>query len=96
MSKKITIEFTLNRETKIPKMWRDSIPSSGSADDAVEYIRTLYNVEVNGIELIKYLKSTGGWNSDELLDHDANIDRLIWLSTLDCKENKSNHWYMGE
>ena len=94
--KKKTVIFKLHAETKIPKEWRDSVPSSGPADDAVEYLCKKYNVECLEQDAIKYLKLTGGWSLDELQYHDRNIERLVWISTLDCKEQNTCYWYMGE
>jgi len=93
--KRKVIKYKLHSEVKLPKKFIDSIPRQGRADDAVKDIQTIYNVECDKDELIKYLKSTGGWSLDELQDHDDNIDRLIWISCLDCQEQSTTCWYMG-
>ena len=93
---KETIVYKLNQEVELPQDFIDSIPSQGRADDAVKDIQESYSVECDETDLIKYLKSTGGWDESELQDHDSNIDRLIWISCLDCQEQNTTYWYMGE
>ncbi len=89
--KKVT--FKLHTETKIPKYWIDNIPSSGAADSAVEHIKELYDIEVSDDDLKQCLESYTDWDTS---NRDDNIDRLIWIATLDCKENNEKYWYMGE
>jgi hypothetical protein len=93
---KTTIEFKLHQETELPQDFIDSVPRSGRADEAVKYIQYDYNVECDKEDLIKFLKSYGAWESSELQDHNDNIDRLIWLACLDCQENETTYFYMGE
>lgn len=90
------ITFKLDSETIIPQDWIDIMPTSGKADYAVAEIKEAYNVVVNKDGLKKYLKRFGAWNTEELSDHSNNIDRLIWIATLECKENDTNVFYMGE
>jgi hypothetical protein len=90
-----TITYTLHGKTKLPKKFINAIPRSGQADSSVADLRTMYNVECNPSHLVEYLKSYGSWGDSELQNHDDNIDRLIWLSCLDCQENNTNYFYMG-
>lgn len=92
---KIAIKYKLNTEVELPQDFIDSIPSQGRADDAVKDIQCLYDVQCDEKELILYLKSMGAWSESELQDHDSNIDRLIWLSCLDCQEQNTIYFYMG-
>jgi hypothetical protein len=87
-----TIIFKMYSETIIPQEWMDYVPESGPADYAVECLRERYKVVVNKVKLKEYLKQFG---FDALEDHEDNIDRLIWMATLDCKENETNVFYMG-
>ncbi len=91
-----TVIFKLHSETIIPQDWIETMPMSGAADYAVSEIKSTYKVVVSKENVKKYLKAFGAWDTKELLDHDKNIDRLIWLATLDCKENNNNVFYMGE
>jgi hypothetical protein len=94
--KRKTIEFKLHGETELPQNLIDSIPSSGAADNAVAEARQYFNIEVPENDLRRFLKRYGAWDAEELSDHDANIDRLIWLACLDCRENETTYFYMGE
>ena len=89
------VVFHFGQETKIPQEWIDSVPRSGPADDAVGYLAGGYGVQVSEGDLKKYLKEYGAWDADELSDHYANIERLIWLASLECQENDTNYFYMG-
>lgn len=91
-----TLKFKLNNETYIPKSIWSCVPQSGPADAAIADLRTIVHVEVSLEDSQKYLRTTGTWELEELLDLDCNIDRLLWLACLDCRENKTNYWYMGE
>lgn len=88
-------KFEFNGEIKIPKKWRDIMPESGPAESAVATIRTQYHVIANEKNLYNYLKRLGCWSHEELLFHDHNIDRLIWVATLDCIENETCWFYGG-
>lgn len=92
MSKK-KIKFNLHKETKIPKYWMDNIPESGAADSAVAHIRELYEIVVSDSDLVACISNYSDWDTS---NRDDNIDRLIWIATLDCKENNESYWYMGE
>lgn len=91
-----TIEFKLNEETELPQEVIDSIPMSGQADNAAAELRQDYNFDVSLDDSIKFLSSYGAWNKEELQDLDSNIDRIIWLACLDCQENNTTFFYMGE
>lgn len=94
-NKKIVIKYKLNTEVELPQDFIDSIPSQGQADDSVRDIQALYDVQCDEKELIKFLSSYGAWSESELQDHGSNIDRLIWLSCLDCQEQRTLYFYMG-
>jgi hypothetical protein len=34
------------------------------------------------------LKETGGWDDDELQDHDTNLDRILWIAAGDILDRK--------
>ena len=89
------VRFKANSEVKLPKAMVYSVPMGGPADSAIEAIRREYTIEADREEAIKYLRSTGGWEVDELQDHDENLDRLVWLACLDCQAQKTLYWYMG-
>lgn len=38
--------------------------------------------------LRKELRETGAWRDSELLDHDTNLTRVLWLACCDINENQ--------
>ena len=93
---KTTITFKLNKEIELPQMFVDSIPSTGQADSYVEDLLQDYNVECSKQDALTYLKSVGAWSNEELANHDENLERLVWIACLECQENETNFFYMGE
>ena len=70
----------------------DSVPSSGQCDDAVKIIAKKPYIErqfaaIDNSVLIKELSEYGAWDDIELQDKQANIERIIWISCGDIKEN---------
>ena len=96
MSTKQKLQFRLHKETEFPQDLIDGIPSSGPADEFIDQAMSSYHVDCSLDDSIKYLKTFGVWSIDELQDLDANISRLLWTALLDCKEQNTNYWYMGE
>jgi len=90
------IIFKINSECELPMDFINAIPRSGAADDSVDWLIKNYDVECPEVDAITYLERVGAWDSNELKDHEANLGRLIWIACLECQENKSKYWYMGE
>jgi hypothetical protein len=91
-----TITLKLNKETELPQNLIDDAPKQGSFDAYAEYILDTYDIDVSLQDSIAYLKRFGAWESDELQDLETNKARLMWIACLDCKEQKTTDWYMGE
>lgn len=91
-----TISFKLHSETKLPKKVIRDAPSQGAFDSYAEYLLQAYNVEVTLQDSITFLRSYGAWDNSELQDLQANKARILWLACLDCKEQKTQFFYMGE
>lgn len=91
-----TLKFKLHSEIEFPQDLVDGAPTQGPFDSYADEILQDFHVEVSLADSIKYLKSTGGWEASELQDLETNKARLLWLALLDCKENESTFWYMGE
>jgi len=90
------LAFTINEETEIPQDLIDGAPSQGPFDEYAAWILQNYAVNVSLADSIKFLKSYGAWDASELQDLETNKARILWLSCLDCKENKTNYFYLGE
>jgi hypothetical protein len=79
-------------EIKLTKACLDSFPRTGSQDDAVdEWVEKLRPyLDTIPADVIKaYLKSTGGWEEEELTDPEANLRRYLWLAVGNCLEQKA-------
>lgn len=92
---KPVLQYKYNDYIKIPDNIINEAPSSGPFDDYAEYLIGAYDIDATVEETRKYLKSLGAWAPDELEDHYINLQRLLWVSILDCKAEKTNFWYMG-
>jgi hypothetical protein len=68
----------------------------GAFDEYGEWIVETYNIEVSEEDVRKFLKSYGAWDAEDLKDYDVNLLRLVWIATLNCKENETTYFYMGE
>ena len=89
------LRFRYGKETKIPRVILKDAPRSGPFDDYGASILADYDIDVPLEDSIKYLKNIGCWEPEELQDLEANKARLIWLSVMECLENKTNLFYMG-
>jgi len=63
----------------------------GPCDDDIAYLRTLPKIkrqlaQVDPDILRCELKDYGAWDADELADHDANLDRVLWIACCDIRE----------
>ena len=96
MKAKTVVKFELHGETEIPQDMIDSVPRSGPADTAVSDLRQVYEIEVSHEDVKLFLRSYGALDDEELANFDDCIDRLIWLACLDCRENDTTYFYMGE
>jgi hypothetical protein len=92
----LTLEFKLHHEIEFPQDLIDKTPSQGPFDSYAEYVLGAYDVQVSLDDSIAYLKCIGAWDLRELQDLELNKGRLVWIALLDCKENETNYWYMGE
>lgn len=61
---------------------QDLIDCGGGGDalPAVQYVLQTYNVAGDPADCREYLKGYGAWEDDELADHAANLERLVWLT----------------
>lgn len=90
------ITYQLHRETEIPSELIQDAPSTGPFDEYADYILSRYHVDVTLEDSIAYLKRIGAWQADELQDLELNKAKLLWISILDCKEQQTTYWHMGD
>lgn len=58
---------------------------AGPCDDDIAWLRTQNRVQeeldrIPADDLCDELKEYGAWSEEELADHDANLDRILWLA----------------
>jgi hypothetical protein len=80
------IDLTINLDDAL------ACSHSGQCDSDVEWLRQQpYIIEqLNGIKpqlLINILREYGAWDDGDLADHEANLDRLVWIACCDTAEN---------
>lgn len=74
---RFTIELTLD-DAKTGR-------HQGRCDDDIAWLRTQERVQaelerIPADDLRAELKEYGAWDKQELADHDANLDRILWLA----------------
>lgn len=87
-----------NDFTEFPQDWIDSIPKQGAADTAISQIMMHNTVRCNRVAAIRYLANIG-FDEPEELEQETDetlTSRVLWIALLDCRENDTNEWYMGE
>ena len=60
----------------------------GPADEAVAYVLRQHDITGDEADCAAYLKGYGAWEDDELLDHDTNLSRLVWLAGCNLREGE--------
>ena len=62
----------------------------GPADDAVAAWVNWLDFEAPPWLLRGYLKGYGAWSAAELCDHQANLQRLLWVWANDCRDDEDD------
>ena len=92
------ITFKLNEFTELPQDRIDSLPRWGSCDTAISQIMMFDTVKCDRSDAINYLTHIG-YDDPEQLQIESNetlTGRVLWLACLDCRDNGSTQFYMGE
>lgn len=93
---KFTINF--NDFTEFPQDWIESLPKYGACDTAISQIMLHNTVRCNRVEAISFLTNIGYDEPEELAQEsdETLTSRVLWIALLDCRENDTTEWYMGE
>lgn len=78
-------------ELRIPKPIIRSCSHSGPCDDDIAAARRKASIRVqldavDADTLRHELREYGAWDADDLADHDANLNRLLWIACCDLAE----------
>lgn len=65
---------------------------SGACDLDIQELRQTASIrrqlaKVHPTTLLQELQDYGAWDASELQDHNANLNRLLWLACADVTEN---------
>lgn len=79
-------------ELKLTKKEANIGSHQGPCDNDIAYLKTLPHIKrqldkIDKDVLIKELGEYGAWNDGELLNHEANLDRILWIACGDILEN---------
>lgn len=91
-----TLYFKINASTRIPWCLIKKAPRTGPFDDFAEEVLKEYCVDITLEDSILFLKPTGAWELEELQDLETNKRRVLWISILDCVDQGSNWFYLGQ
>jgi hypothetical protein len=78
-------------ELQMTRVQAESCSHPGPCDDDVSALRKVPAIK-RQLDKLKpdvvaaCLKETGGWGVEELSDHEANLDRLLWIAACDISE----------
>lgn len=66
---------------------------SGACDLDIAELRTMAHIDnqlkaIDPVLLISELKEYGAWDSEELANHEDNLDRLLWLACGDLVDQQ--------
>ena len=66
--------------------------ASGDAQNAVDYVMAAFDVTGEEEDCRDYLRGYGAWEDEDLVDHDRNLERLVWLAGCEMKEGGVAHF----
>jgi len=71
--------------------------ASGSVDEAVDYWIKKLSFDAPPWLLRDHLQGYGAWDTAQLCDHQANLQRLLWTWACNCREDEDDNLqiYLG-
>ena len=76
------------KEGSIPQECVDDCSHSGQCINDVEYWVKKLGFDFNKEQGIDYLKAYGAWDDEQLLNHNDNKERVLWLACGDISDNQ--------
>ncbi len=86
-----------NLHLTLARVHVEYVPETGAADAFIADLRRdpIIKGQLDSFavaDVVEYLKGYGAWGPEELAaDHEANLDRLLWLAIGDCQENPNTY-----
>lgn len=70
----------------------ESASHTGRCDDDVKTLSEVPGIarqlaKLDPLTLIRELKEYGAWDTEELSDHEQNLQRILWLAACDIREH---------
>lgn len=81
-------DFMLDAGELSPDLYADLLACAcpGDAETAVNHVLNSYQITGTPADCVAYLLGYGAWELEELTDHRANLQRLVWLTGGDLAE----------
>ena len=89
------ITFKQHDFVTLPQEWIDSMPRHGACDEAIAELMSSHTVNCERDDSLRYLMSIG-FDGIEQDDSDSLTSKVLWMALMDCRDNNSTEWYMGE
>lgn len=83
--------------SRLPEDCIADCSAQGAVDEAVAYWVKRLQIEAPAWLLREHLRGYGAWDQRDLCDHQANLERLLWIWACDCRENDDPDYlpYLG-
>lgn len=69
----------------------DDCSAAGDVQESVRYWVRKLGFDAPEDKTREYLAASGAWDDDELADHEANLERLLWLV---CCDEATGGWVL--
>lgn len=88
-------DFLLGRDDVTEQLYFaliDCCPGGQDASPFVESLRAHFTITGKPEDCAAMLRGYGAWEDDELTDHEANLDRLVWLTGCALNDNEDAYF----
>lgn len=89
------ITFKLHEFTELPEDMIWTLPKYGPCDQAIDHLMHTNKISCSRQDAICFLKSYGLDLDPEDSTYEL-ISKVLWIAIMDCRENQTTQFYMGE
>tara|TARA_R100000781_G_scaffold45941_1_gene31104 strand:- start:1914 stop:2207 length:294 start_codon:yes stop_codon:yes gene_type:complete len=80
------------KEGSIPQECINDCSHSGQGIDNVQYWVKKLDFDFNKDQGIDYLKAYGAWDDEQLLNHNDNKERVLWIACCDMSDSQEEFY----